>query len=506
MNSGLNTPLRLPQRRGAGFVLLPVVLLLTLIAAMAWLGNRETGLASATARGATDQDKARYAAEAGLHRTIMQMHTKGCGGSYPIILLSAMQDNAFDGGKYYAYAGNLSGSPADIYSTGTYGDASITLVRKDVPMHQATATTMTLQPGSEGVDTYLISGGASSNGTKKTLIADTGPSMPLLRFDLSALPAGAHVTAATLSAYAESGTGSGPVALHRVTRDWTEAATWYSSDGAAAWTTAGGDIHANPLSSAAFAGTAGWLNWDVTALADRWLKGSLPNQGVQLRAGAGVTSITFASGNAVNASQRPKLAVTFLPTCGWTPPESTVTLNPVADVDVNKDLPTTNFGAEPDLYLSKGYEAHPLLQFDTSGIAAGKKVKSATLRLYFSKLTINAFSATKTSKSLTLEVHTVTKAWKEMEAHWVRRIVGTNWTTQGGDYLSSAVTTKSLSKNATPGVWLEFTVTPLVQEWIDGVTTNNGLILVLPTSSTEELIFNSREAASNRPELVVTYQ
>lgn len=506
MKRRLKTSLSRPLRRGAGFVLLPVVLLLTLIAAMAYLGNRETGLTSAIAGGATDQNKARYAAEAGLHRAIVKMHATGCGGTYPIILFSPQQDNAFDGAKYYAYAGKLSGSPVDIYSAGTYGDASITLVRKDVPMHQATATTMTLQPGSEGVDTYVISGGASSNGSKKTLIADTGPSMPLLRFDLSALPAGAHVTAATLSAYAESGTGSGSVALHRVTRDWTEAATWYSSDGAVAWTTAGGDIHADPLSSTAFAGTAGWLNWDVTALADHWLKSSLPNQGVQLRAGAGITSITFASGNAVSASQRPKLSITFLPTCGWTPPDTTATLSPQADVDINKDIPTTNFGAEPDLYLSKGYEAHPLLQFDTSGIAAGKKVKSATLRLYFSKLTINAFSATKTSKSLTLEVHTVTKAWKEMEATWRRRISSTNWTTQGGDYLSSAVTTKSLPKNSTPGVWLEFTVTPLAQEWVDGVTANNGLILTLPTSSTEELIFDSREAALNRPELVVTYQ
>lgn len=490
-------------------MLLPVVLLLSLIAAAAYMGNREIGINSAMMGGATDQDKARYAAEAGLHRTIVKMHGTGCSGNYPIILLSPQQDTAFDGGKYYAYAGALSGSPVDIHSTGTYGDASITLVRNDVPMHQATTTTMTLQPGSEGVDTYVISGGASSNGSKTTLIADTAPSMPLLRFDLSALPAGAHVTSATLSAYAESGTGSGPVALHRVTRDWTDAATWYSSDGAVAWTTAGGDVHADPLSSTSFAGTAGWMNWDVTALADRWLKGSLPNQGVQLRSGAGITSITFVSGNAVNASQHPKLSITFLPTCDWTPPETTVTLSPQADVDINKDVPNTNFGAEPDLYLSKGYEAHPLLRFDTTGIAPGKTVKSATLRLYFSKLTINSFSATKTSKILTLNVHAITRSWKEMEANWFKWQLGsgnTNWTTPGGDYRSTATTSMSLAKSSTPGVWLEFTVTPLVQEWVDGVTANNGLILVLPTTSTEEVIFNSREAASNRPELVITYQ
>lgn len=506
MNRRLNTQLSRPPRCGAGFVLLPAVLLLTLIAAMAWLGNRETGLVSAMAGGAIDQDKARYAAEAGLHRTIMQMHSKGCGGTYPLFLFSPMQDNAFDGGKYYAYAGALNGSPADITSTGTYGDASITLVRPDVPMHQATTTTMTLQPASEGIDTYLKNTGCASCGSQDRMNAVTGITYPLLQFDLTAIPAGSHVTSATLSTYPLSGIGSDQVALYRMTRDWNEAATWTTSDGSTAWAQPGGDVSALAVTTTVFSGTGAWLNWDVTALVDKWVKGSLPNQGVLVTTGAAISGLTLASSDYATASQRPKLAVTFLPTCGWTPPDTTVTLSPTADVDVNKNIPTTNFGAEPDLYLSKGYEAHPLLQFDVSGIAAGKKVKSATLRLHFGALTVNALSATKTSKSLTLEVHAVSKAWKELEAHWIKRLVGTNWSTQGGDYLSTVVANKSLGSGSAPGIWLEFTVTSLVQEWVDGVTANNGFILVLPTSSTEELIFNSREAASNRPELVVTYQ
>ncbi|MGB7990239.1 MAG: hypothetical protein WCF44_12630, partial [Candidatus Methylophosphatis roskildensis] len=211
----MNARLRLPTRRGTGFILLPVVLLLTLVAAAAYMGNRETGLASAMAGGATDMDKARYAAEAGLHRTIVQMHSKGCGGSYPAFFFSPMQDNAFDDGKYYAYAGALSGSPVTIYSTGTYGDASITLTRQNVPMHQATTTTITLQPGSEGFDTYLKSTGANYS-SSDSLVANAGTAFPLIRYDLAAVPAGSHVTAATLSGYAIGVGGSGSVALHRV--------------------------------------------------------------------------------------------------------------------------------------------------------------------------------------------------------------------------------------------------------------------------------------------------
>ena len=493
------------RRTAAGFVLLPVMLLLALVAAMAYLGNHETALASATARGATDRDMATYMAEAGLNRAIVQMHGKGCGGSYPIFLFSPVQDTAFNGGRYYAYAGKTSGSPVSITSTGTYGDVQITLTRQDVPMHQAAGTTMTLQPAA-GIDTHVLSGSSANNSAATALAAASGTAHALLSFDLTAIPAGAHVTSATLSAYATGGSGSGQVALHRVTRTWTEAATWATSDGGTAWSQAGGDVNAQAVASANYASANNWLNWDVTALADRWVKGSLPNQGVQLRAGAGISGLQMASSDAATATQRPKLAVTFLPPCGWTPPDTVVTLSPQADADVNFDVPTLNFGSEPDLYLSKGYEAHPLLQFDVTGIAAGKVVKSATLRLYFNAVTLNAAVATKTTKNLTLNVHAVTKTWKELEATWRRRITGTNWTTQGGDYRSTAATTQTLPANAVPGVWLEFAVGPLVQEWVDGVSTNNGLLLVVPTSSTEELIFASREAASNRPELVVTYQ
>jgi hypothetical protein len=49
-------------------------------------------------------------------------------------------------------------------------------------------------------------------------------------------------------------------------------------------------------------------------------------------------------------------------------------------------------------------------------------------------------------------------------------------------------------------------VTAQVQSWVDGASTNNGLLMRITTNSSEELIFNSREASSNPPELVVTYK
>lgn len=490
-----------PPDRGAGFVLLPVALLLALVAAMAFQGHRETGLGSAMARGATDQDKARYAAEAGLQRSIVAMHSTGCGGSYPWFL-SPMQDNAFDAGSYYAYASPWSGSPVTLSSTGSYGDASITLTRQNVPMHQSATAAMTLQPGAEGIDTYLQQGGTSARGGDADLHGEASVKVPMLRFDLAAIPAGSHVTAATLSAYATNGSGSDAIALHRVTRDWSEAATWSSSDDSTAWSQSGGDIHAESVASTLFTAPASWLNWDVTALVDKWVKGSLPNQGVQARVGSAISGLKLDSSDAATASQRPKLSVTFLPPCGWTPPISTVTLSPTADTDIDSSSPTTNWGSSTQLYLSSQRVARTLASFDLSGIAAGQTVTAAKLRLYLFSMT-----PSQASRNLTLEVHALTQSWSEAGATWNSAAVGTNWTpSSGGTYRSSTDATLTVQKNDTAGKWLEFEVAGLVQEWVDGVTPNRGLIVINATSASDLLKFNSREYSTNTPELVVTYQ
>jgi len=494
-----------PYRTQAGFVLLPVVLLLSLLAATAYLATRDTGLNSAMAGGSTDQDKARLAAEAGLHRSIVKMHSTGCSGTYPIIILSPVKDSAFDGASYYAYATTLSGSPTGVVSTGTYGSASVTLTRSGLPMHQATSYTTTLQPAAtEGIDTYLKDTGSSNYGTNAEMKAAAGTTYPLLRFDLSAIPTGSHVTSATLSAYATGGNPGDTLALHRVTSDWTEAATWSTTDGSTtAWTTAGGDVVAEAVASATLTGTNTWMNWDLTELADRWLKGSLPNQGVQLRAGTGVSSLTLASSDSGTATQRPKLAVTFQPPCGWLPPDTTLTLAPLADADIDLSLPIFNYGGQPDLWAGRGLllDDRVLLKFDSSGIAAGKTVTKATLRLYMGAVN----GATKTTKSQTLKVHALTKDWKEMEATWlVRQLLG-SWLLSGGDYRSTASASTTLATATLPGTWVEFDITTLMQEWVDGVTPNNGVLMQLATNPSDSLIFNSREAASNPPQLVVKY-
>jgi hypothetical protein len=112
-----------------------------------------------------------------------------------------------------------------------------------------------LQPDATlGVDTYVSSVGATINfdaeivlraGTDKFSKSSIAYVRPLLRFDLSGVPAGSVIHSATLTLYPANGilSGGGTFNLYRLTQPaWTESgATWNTYDGAQAWNTAGGD-------------------------------------------------------------------------------------------------------------------------------------------------------------------------------------------------------------------------------------------------------------------------
>jgi len=50
---------------------------------------------------------------------------------------------------------------------------------------------------------------------------------------------------------------------------------------------------------------------------------------------------------------------------------------------------------------------------------------------------------------------------------------------------------------------VEWDVTALAQEWVDGIVPNYGVGVLIDTSSV--VIFDSREFTANQPQLVITY-
>ena len=69
-----------PLKKVAGFTLLPVILTMSLIAAIAFLLNRDNGMNAEMAANQNDLAKARYAAEAGLQAVNYKVQSVGCGG------------------------------------------------------------------------------------------------------------------------------------------------------------------------------------------------------------------------------------------------------------------------------------------------------------------------------------------------------------------------------------------------------------------------------------------
>ncbi len=158
----------------------------------------------------------------------------------------------------------------------------------------------------------------------------------LVRYDLSAIPAGSAVSSATLAFYQYDCYQEGPVAvaLHPVTRAWVEGtgtwqneanhlgASWEEAANGVPWTAAGGDYDTTTDFGHGADGSVAvstlptnrgaWVSWDITALVDDWVSGRRVNNGLMVIPTAGqYTEHFFCSADHETAAQRPRLTVTY---------------------------------------------------------------------------------------------------------------------------------------------------------------------------------------------------
>lgn len=174
------------------------------------------------------------------------------------------------------------------------------------------------------------------------------------------------------------------------------------------------------------------------------------------------------------------------------------------DALIASGFPTLNFGSVPTSfqigYVDAGsYEkSRGLYQFDLSVIPAGATITSATFNLYQNGLA--------NGTDLTIDLHQVTSSWSE----------GTvNWNTQPS---FSATPEVSLVLDNTINLWRTWDVTSLVDDWHNGVVTNNGMVLIAPDAEAGVVdwyrVFFTSERALNatitgeiavRPKLIVQF-
>ncbi len=154
-----------------------------------------------------------------------------------------------------------------------------------------------------------------------------------------------------------------------------------------------------------------------------------------------------------------------------TAPTSTVTFGAAADAEVSSASPNTNFGSSTSLGVDSDPLLHAYLRFDVGGLTG--PVQSAKLRCYAKNGSVNGPALYRTGSN-----------WTEQQVNWNNRPapVGAALVDLG---------------NVPHGTWVEVDVTSVVQA-------NGRYDFVWTPTSSDSMICDSREAASRRPELVVS--
>jgi hypothetical protein len=313
-----------PERYQQGYILLPVVMAICLIAGIAFLMNTQTGLHVHMTAGEASGDRARYAAEAGLNHMVWHLQQDNCSGYTDLV------DVPFGNDRYSVTvtdeSGNpvTTGSPVVLTATATLADGTTsTLVRHDVKIYGPGTTVVDLLPSK---DARILATEATTNFGDSLYLTTNGMSgaaeRTLLEFDLSSIPAGTTIDAAAFNMYLYFWNGKNDtVKTYKVTSDWTEGdgamsgVTWNyrNKNGPVSWTAAGGDYDTATVGTFNIKST-GWYSMDLTTLVQGWLDGSAPNHGI-------ILAPPLSAGNHLNyyhsrentyfANLRPKLTVTY---------------------------------------------------------------------------------------------------------------------------------------------------------------------------------------------------
>lgn len=159
-----------------------------------------------------------------------------------------------------------------------------------------------------------------------------------------------------------------------------------------------------------------------------------------------------------------------------------------------------NFGASSQLIVDRESTdlQRILLKFDLSAIPTGATITSASLQM----------QATAIGGTLNIDVYELLQSWDEGSgsgtpgaANWTENAAATNWATAGGSFNSTAVAT--LNTNATGQH--SWDITSLVQGWVDGSRTNNGVLVASPDGGGNRTVtYDSREGTF-APQLVINY-
>jgi len=486
-----------------GYILLPVVLFITVIATIAFLINNDSTINGKLTAAEIEAEKVQQVARAGLAHAVWGAQNSGCAGDMSMTTVPFGQGGA---GSYTATITTPGGTTTGYPNLPADQDAWI---RSD--------------------DITKNNGGLSSNHLR---MESGNLEYAVVRFDLSSLPSGAQINSAVARFYVKATKGhpEGPVNLHRATADWTEAD--------ATWETMGDNFDSATLNTIPAQPLAGdvWVQVNLTAQVQAWVNGGEPNYGIMLIPTGEGTHAEYISREGA-ASQQPRLdvivgtgpaspatiQVTGTLTGNPSPandiirtltrtdvpvyqPPGTITLqlgtDPGADAVLDSFYPRNYGGADfVELNGNPGWLERPLFRFDLGGVPARASVLSARLELRMRSL--------KTPGAAT--VHRVTRSWVEGTksgtgtadgATWATYDGINNWASAGGDFDAAPVAETAIDSTDT---WVAWEIAPLVEQWLAGVP-NDGLLIQADGVLREAEFYTREDAdATVHPRLTITY-
>jgi hypothetical protein len=453
----------MPYRQG--FILLPVMLTLVLVAVVALMLNQQSAMDTSRVGSEMEAQQTELIAKAGLKHAEWLLQESVCSGDI------TLPQTAFSGGSYSAQIDT--GYTSTAYTIDVDQDAFLSEIAPDT---------------NYGFNSELLVE-ATTNQQKRAVY----------RYDLSAIALNAEILSATAWFYVNQNDDQAAVSLYAINADWAEnGATWNNLSTA---------YDPQPFSAIPRQTASGNLvSVNITSLVQGWVNGTKPNNGVMLiGASDGVSG--YGSQEWAVLNQRPHLEVQVGNASGN--PVSidvdgthaggnkrvltyddarqlqqpvTITIQGgaiVADTYIDENDISHHTGANEDLRSNSasGERKAPLIKFNLGSLPVGAKVGSAKFDIY---LYDSGGSATDV-----VEAHRLTRDWQEgpdgylTGATWNRYDDTNDWDTPGGDY--EAEIQGSFIAN-TPG-WKTIDVSHMVQFWLDHPKQNYGMILLSPIAA-----------------------
>lgn len=480
--------------RRRGYILLPVVLLISLVAVAAFILNNESVVETNVTNASVEIEKVEYVASAGLQHATWQIDQAGCG---PFTDVS----QSFGKGSYSSQitTNNVGGNVSSI-TVPVSGDS---FIQKD----NSTAN--------YGSNAELQVGGSYFGSNYERAI---------YRFDMenAGIAPGATIVSAVARFYVVSFTHTKNVTVHQITADWDEATV--------TWGDISNDVNTSPLGSIPPGTPTGqYVEVNITALVQSWINGAAENYGVTLAPARlnGSTTARYTSREYGNVSQRPELVVKVsdgsisnranVTATGnlangvehtitqsdivLYQPGNNMTLQPDAangeDAEVWQQQPNNNYGNADETWVSSASNdtTRSLLRFNMGVIPADAKILGATLSLS---------RRSGSGSNQPVSAHRIINSWDENTVTWDKRKPGVNWDTAGVDFDDIAVATTPVGP---VNQRYEWNVTPLVQGWVDSRFPNHGVVLVAAIAGLSGEHFNTSDHADSSlwPSLSITY-